>query len=151
MGSGKGSKMRKLANVFLAFVILGLLLRLAAVAEEAKGAAVPPETRINAEPFAVECTAYCDEGVTASGKPTTEGRTIAGAREWLGCVALLYEVDGQGGVGDFIGMYEFTDTGCGRDGDIPRGETVDIFMEDYDRCMEWGRREVYVQIIRGQG
>lgn len=89
--------MRKLANVFLAFVILGLLLRLAAVAEEAKGAAVPPEARINTEPFAVECTAYCDEG------------------------------------------------------DIPRGETVDIFMEDYDRCMEWGRREVYVQIIRGQG
>lgn len=151
MGSGKGSKMRKLANVFLAFVILGLLLRLAAVAEEAKGAAVPPEARINAEPFAVECTAYCDEGVTASGKPTTEGRTIAGAREWRGCVALLYEVDGQGGVGDFIGMYEVTDTGYGRDGDIPRGETVDIFMEDYDRCMEWGRREVYVQIIRGQG
>ena len=87
--SEKGKAMRKLANVFLVFVILGLLLRLAAVAEEAKGAAVPPEARINAEPFAVECTAYCDEGVTASGKPTTEGRTIAGAREWLGCVALL--------------------------------------------------------------
>jgi 3D (Asp-Asp-Asp) domain-containing protein len=117
----------------------------------ASGSAVSPEQRIDTEPFIVECTAYCDDGITASGKPTVDGLTIAGAREWIGCVAMLYEVDADGTIGDFIGMYEVTDTGYGIDGDIRRGETVDIFMSDEDACWEWGRRKVYAQIINGKG
>lgn len=140
--------MKRVSKVIFAVVIIGILLSLTIRAD---GAAVAPVQRINAEPFIVECTAYCDEGITASGKQTVDGRTIAGAREWLGCIAVLYEVDEDGSIGDFIGIYEFTDTGYGKDGDIPRGETVDIFMKEEAACVEWGRREVYVQIIDGRG
>lgn len=140
--------MKRVSKVIFAVVIIGILLNLTIRAD---GAAVAPVQRINAEPFIVECTAYCDEGITASGKQTVDGRTIAGAREWLGCIAVLYEVDEDGSIGDFIGIYEFTDTGYGKDGDIPRGETVDIFMKEEAACVEWGRREVYVQIIDGRG
>lgn len=140
--------MKRVSKAILIIAIAGIILSLATRAD---GAEVAPVQRINAEPFIVECTAYCDEGATASGKPTIEGQTLAGAREWIGCIAVLYEVDEDGGIGDFIGMYELSDTGYGKDGDIPRGETVDIFMKEEAACVEWGRRDVYVQIIRGEG
>ena len=140
--------MKKVSKAILIIVIAGIILSLAT---RAAGAEVAPVQRINSEPFIVECTAYCDDGVTASGKPTIEGQTLAGAREWLGCMAVLYEVDEDGSIGDFIGIYEVSDTGYGKDGDIPRGETIDIFMEEESACVEWGRKDVYVQIIRGEG
>lgn len=140
--------MKKISIAIFIAVLAGILFTRAT---SASGGTVPPEQRIDSGPFVVECTAYCDEGITASGKPTVEGQTIAGAREWLGCMAVLYEVDADGSIGDYIGTYQLMDTGYGRDGDIPRGETVDIYMPDYDTCIEWGRRNVYVQIIDGKG
>ncbi len=140
--------MKKVSIAIFIAVLAGILFTRAT---SASGGTVPTEQRIDSEPFVVECTAYCDEGFTASGKPTVEGQTIAGAREWLGCMAVLYKVDEDGGIGEYIGTYQFTDTGYGIDGDILRGETVDIFMEDEDACWEWGRRNVYVQVIDGEG
>ena len=139
--------MRKLSKIIFILVLIMLTLRLLTVNAEG----IPPEERIGGEPFRAECTAYCDSGITASGKPTVEGITLGGAPEWIGCMAVLYEVDDDGTIGDFIGLYEVMDTGWGRDGDALRGETVDMFMEDYDACIQWGRRDVYVQIIDGKG
>lgn len=139
--------MRKLSKIIFILVLIALTLRLLTVNAEG----IPPEERIGGEPFRAECTAYCDSGITASGKPTVEGLTLGGAPEWIGCMAVLYEVDTDGSIGDFIGLYEVMDTGWGRDGDALRGETVDMFMEDYDACIQWGRRDVYVQIIDGKG
>lgn len=135
-------------------MLLALILAITAwtlKSAKADAGQADPAQRIGADPFVVECTAYCDEGITASGKHTVEGLTIAGAREWIGCAAILYEVNENGSIGDMIGIWEFTDTGYGRDGDIPRGETVDIYLEDYDACIEWGRQEVYLQVVRGEG
>lgn len=140
--------MKKVSMAIFIAVLVGIIFTRAT---SASGGTVPPEQRIDSEPFVVECTAYCDEGITASGKPTEEGLTIAGAREWLGCMTVLYEVDADGSIGEYIGTYQFTDTGWGIDGDILRGETVDIYMSDYDTCIECGRRNVYVQIIDGKG
>ncbi len=139
--------MRKLSKIIFILVLIMLTLRLLTVNAEG----IPPEERIGGEPFRAECTAYCDSGITASGKPTVEGLTLGGAPEWIGCMAVLYEVDDDGTIGDFIGLYEVMDTGWGRDGDALRGETVDMFKEDYDACIQWGRRDVYVQIIDGKG
>ena len=139
--------MRKLSKIIFILVLIMLTLRLLTVNAEG----IPPEERIGGEPFRAECTAYCNSGITASGKPTVEGLTLGGAPEWIGCMAVLYEVDDDGTIGDFIGLYEVMDTGWGRDGDALRGETVDMFMEDYDACIQWGRRDVYVQIIDGKG
>ena len=139
--------MRKLSKIIFILVSIVLTLRLLTVNAEG----IPPEERIGGEPFRAECTAYCDSGITASGKPTVEGLTLGGAPEWIGCMAVLYEVDADGSIGDFIGIYEVMDTGWGRDGDALRGEMVDMFKEDYDACIQWGRRDVYVQIIDGKG
>ena len=139
--------MKKIAKAIFILILAGILL---SRIQKADAATVPAEERIDAGPFQVECTAYCDEGVTASGKNTVEGLTIAGAPEWMGCAAVLYEVAPDGGIGEMIGIYQFTDTGYGRDGDIPRGETVDIYMSSESDCIEWGRRTVYLQIIDGK-
>lgn len=69
----------------------------------------------------------------------------------MGCAAVLWEVDEDGTIGEYIGIRQFTDCGYGRDGDIPRGETVDIFIDDEDACWEWGRKTIYIQIINGKG
>lgn len=131
-----------------AIIIAGIIV---SVVHDVNASKVSPDQRIGTAPFIVECTAYNDEGTTASGHPTVEGLTMAGAPEWIGCAAVLYEVDPDGRIGDLIGIYQFTDTGYGRDGDIPRGETVDIYMPDLDDCIQWGRRKVYLQIIDGRG
>ena len=112
------------------------------------------------EPFIVISTAYCnDEGnLTASGRPTVEGLTIAGKKEWIGCAAALYEIDEDGSIGDFIGYREVEDTGYGKPsiefpgmGTIETGETVDIFISDREACYRWGEHKIYIQIIPGKG
>ena len=111
------------------------------------------------EPFMVECSAYCYNGrCTASGKPTIEGVTIAGKKEWLGRTAVLYEVNDDGGIGEFIGYREFTDTGYGQAstlypgyGTIQTGECVDLYFDDRQTALEWGRRKIYIQVIDGCG
>lgn len=64
--------MKKVSVTIFTTIIVGILLSWTV---KAQGAAVAPVQRIDAEPFIVECTAYCDEGITASGKPTVEGET----------------------------------------------------------------------------
>lgn len=65
---------KAISATFLVALLLGTFCR-------ADAKTIPPEQRIDAGPFRIECTAYCDDGVTASGKPTIEGLTIAGAAE----------------------------------------------------------------------
>lgn len=60
--------MKKVSITIFLAITLGIILR----ATTASGGTVPPEERIDSEPFIVECTAYCDEGITASGRPTVE-------------------------------------------------------------------------------
>ena len=85
-----------------------------------------------------EATAYCiddgnGDGLTATGTIPQEGRTVA-----VDPAAILYGteliINGRGG---------YIAEDCG--GDI-RGNRLDIFMEDYDRCMEFGRQTVRVEI-----
>lgn len=106
-----------------------------------------PEDMMDGQLYKVECTAYCYTGQpTASGAPTVEDLTIAGAREWLGCTCALYDEDKQ-----FLGYYEFKDIGYGRDGDIERGETVDLYLASESDCNDLGRRTMYIQIIPSEG
>lgn len=95
--------MRKLSKVIFIAVVIVLMTRLIRV----DAGVVPPEERIGADPFIVECTAYCDEGITASGKPTIEGLTIGGAREWIGCAVVLCDLHAGGAAAH---------GGCDRDG-----------------------------------
>ncbi|WP_342756782.1 hypothetical protein [Kineothrix sedimenti] len=98
-------------------------------------------------PFKIESTAYCYGEITASGQAVREG-IAAGRKEWIGLTAILYK-DDNGKVGDFIGIYEILDTGG--DERIKSGTCIDIYMPDYDDCREWGRKNVWVQLVDAVG
>ena len=114
------------------------------------------------EPQMMRCTVYtASEGdITADGSKVREG-IVAGKREWLGCAAILYECDENGELGDFIGIYEFKDTGAGIDTDgdgvgdsIKNGTSIDVYRDSLDRCYEWIEEYgdyVYIQIVRCEG
>lgn len=99
--------------------------------------------------YRCEATAYANphNNKTADCSDTIEGITLAGRKEWLGRSCRLYKCNSDGTVGVYLGSYEFHDTGWGIDGDIPRGETIDIFMESEQDCRDWGRQNVLVEFI----
>lgn len=97
--------------------------------------------------FQVEATAYCNphNRKTASGKRTVEGLTIAGCEEWLGTTCYIWNED----MTEFWGIYEFTD--LGGDYRLQNGTCIDIFFEDKNECLEFGRQNVTIQVVRGKG
>lgn len=110
-------------------------------------------------PTRIRATCYTsDEGaITASGRKVKEGY-IAGRKEWCdqGYVVILYNENMQ-----YIGQFEFMDTGAGLDTDrdgkgdsIRNGTSIDIYRNSLDRCYEWVNNYgdyVYMQIIKGKG
>lgn len=97
----------------------------------------------------VSSTAYYNPNgnKTADYSDTIAGFTLAGMSEWLGKGCYIYNVAEDGSVGSCRGYYEFHDTGWGRDGDIPRGETVDIYMTTKDECVTYGRQDIYILFV----
>ena len=111
----------------------------------------------------VDSTAYYDKyhyGYGADGRGLVEGLTLAGKREWLGMSAILYDTDMN-----FIGIYEFRDTGYGQStgqgtskllknksiGTIENGTCIDVYFDTYADCKVWGRRKVYMKLIKAAG
>lgn len=111
----------------------------------------------------VESTAYYDSngyGHGADGRPLVEELTIAGKKEWLGYSAVLYDEDMN-----YIGIYEFRDTGYGQEsgqgsstllknktvGTIENGTCIDIYFTNHQKCKVWGRRKVYMQLVKAVG
>lgn len=105
-------------------------------------------------------TCYTEHGVTASGCETHYG-ICAGRKEDLGKVAALYTVGEDGQVGEFVGYYEFRDTGAGIDTDgdgkgdsIKKGLSIDIWQPSYDCALEWVQEYgdyLYIKYIDAQG
>lgn len=100
-------------------------------------------------------TAYCIEGITASGEPTRNG-ICAAKREWIGKTLVIYKRLPNGQIGDLIGIYECLDTG----GDaIEAGKVIDIWCEDLDKCQDFMNQvyedgcqgRVFIQIIDAKG
>lgn len=113
-----------------------------------------------AKPVKIRCSCYCEHGITATGKNTRSG-IIAGKKEWLGYTAELNAINPDGSIGDFIGYFEFADTGAGMDTDgdgigdsIKNGQSVDVWtvsnQEAYHFRDLYGDY-VYIQIIKGDG
>ena len=111
-------------------------------------------------PQPVRCTCYIEHGITASGIQTRNG-IIAGRKEWLGMAAVLYEIKEDGTLGDFIGYYEFCDTGAGIDTDndgigdtIRTGNSVDVWQPNMESARAWIKEHgdyVYMQIVPAVG
>lgn len=105
-------------------------------------------------------TCYCEHGITASGNYTRSG-IIAGKKEWIGKTAALYKIDDDGELGEFIGYFEFLDTGAGIDTDgdgigdsIKTGKSVDVYRDSLDDAKTWISKYgdyVYIKIIDSAG
>ena len=90
-------------------------------------------------------TAYCLHGITANGGTTRKG--ICACNTHLGDMAVIYSING-----DFLGMYEVTDTGS-TDG-LTEGRVVDVWFDTYEECEEWMKLtdgRCYVLWVRGEG
>lgn len=82
----------------------------------------------------------------ANGQTVFHG-AIAGKSEWLGMVAYLYE-DNDGKIGDWLGCYEFCDTG-GTQG-IKNGYVIDVYQDTLEDCQEFMAQtngKVFIQIF----
>lgn len=116
------------------------------------GLAIIKPVKVNAEPLFHKAiaTAYCINGTTATGTNTIEGRTVASKREWFGATMYMWLDDGDGLIKseNFIGMYTVEDTGGEN---IRNGKVIDVFITDYDRAKEFGRKQVIVQIVESEG
>lgn len=92
-------------------------------------------TSIQAEDF--EATAYCITGITKSGAKVAPGHVAADPKV-IPLGSMIY-VDSP----SMRGVYQVLDTG-----ELIKGKIIDIFIPSYERCMEFGRREVKVHVLR---
>lgn len=81
------------------------------------------------EPHKARATAYCLQGITASGEEVREGICATGNEEYFGKTIMMYQRK-EDGLGDFIGVYECLDTGCSKD-------VIDVWCKDLDSCQEF--------------
>lgn len=108
----------------------------------------------------IRCTCYVEHGITRSGQETRDG-VLAGRKADLYKVGALYRSDSEGNIGEFIGYYEFLDTGAGIDTDgdgkgdtIKTGKSIDVFKDSIDEAYDW-RAEygdyVFIKYIEAEG
>lgn len=111
----------------------------------------------------VSSTAYYDEynRHSASMRELIEGHSIAGKVSWLNRSVNIYKCSSDGTVGDFIGTYTFDDTGYGAEsgigeskiledrtvGTIENGTCIDFFFDTEAECVDYGRRNIYIQFM----
>lgn len=111
----------------------------------------------------VSSTAYYDKynRHSASMRELIEGHSIAGKVSWLNRSVNIYKCNSDGTVGEFMGTYTFDDTGYGAEsgvgeskilegrtiGTIENGTCIDFFFDTEAECVEYGRRNVYIQFI----
>lgn len=98
---------------------------------------------VKAETLQIEATAYCDNGTTATGEQTYEGG-CAFSPKYYGKTIWVFEDKGNGiQVENLIGCYKCNDTGSSR---IRNAEVIDIFINDYESCIQFGRKKVFVYV-----
>lgn len=127
-------------------------------------APVQPQEQENplGEPFLIRCTCYTWTGNQCrNGSWPVEGLSVAGKEEWLGKAIIMYSVTEDGGIGEFIGYFDFTDTGDGidLDGDgrgetIRNGTSIDVYRDTLEGCYEWIEMYgdyVYIQVVDAAG
>lgn len=77
----------------------------------------------------MHATAYCLDGVTASGEPVRKGICASGRKELFGKTIILYQRLPDGSIGRGLGIYEVKDTGC-------KPNVIDIWRPNLDECQD---------------
>lgn len=104
-------------------------------------------TKVQAAEFqTAKATAYCLTGETASGTYTTEGRTVASSKRNIGKMIDIWidEGDHIPRPENFLGAYICEDRG-GKP--IEQEYVFDIYMTDYDRCIEFGCKNIIYLLV----
>lgn len=137
--------MKKVKEIILSISIAAFVMMAgAACYHQAVMAADKPEV---APAQLMEATAYCYGTTRCDGGAVRTG-ICAGKKDWYGKVAAIY-LDDNGSLGEFLGYFEILDTGG--DNRITEGLVLDIYIPDYDACIEFGRQKVLVVLIDGKG
>lgn len=137
--------MKKVKEIILSISIAAFaMLAGAACYHQAVMAADKPEV---APAQLMEATAYCYGTIRCDGGAVRTG-ICADKPDWYGKVAAIY-LDDNGSLGEFLGYFEILDTGG--DDRIRNGTVLDIYIPDYDACIEFGRRKVIVTLVDGEG
>jgi len=84
-----------------------------------------------------EATAYCVTGISRSGTLIKPGHVAADPKV-IPLGSMIYVDSPLMG-----GFYQVLDTG-----DLVKGKIIDIFIPSYEKCVEFGRRAVKVQVLR---
>jgi 3D (Asp-Asp-Asp) domain-containing protein len=84
-----------------------------------------------------QATAYCDTGITKSGFLATPG-VVAADPEVIPLGSMIYVESPVVG-----GIYHVLDTGK-----LVKGKIIDFFIPEQEKCIEFGRRDVKVKILR---
>lgn len=103
----------------------------------------------------IDSTAYYNKynRKCSDGTYPKANHTLAGMIEWRGRKVDLYDLEYN-----YIGEYTFNDVGYGKPtgigksrllkgksiGDIEAGKCIDIYMNTYNECMNYGRRDLYM-------
>lgn len=140
--------MKKAKEIMLSISIAAFaMLAGAACYHQAVMAADKPVREVAPVQLQIEATAYCYGTIRCDGGAVRTG-TCAGKPEWYGKVAAIY-LDDNGSTGEFLGYFEILDTGG--DDRITDGLVLDIYIPNYDACIEFGRRKVIVLLVDGEG
>lgn len=140
--------MQKIKEVMFSILIAVFsMLAGAACYHQVALAADKPVVEVVPEQQLMEVTAYCYGSTRCDGGAVRIG-TCAGKKDWYGKVAAIY-LDDNGSLGEFLGYFEILDTGG--DERIKCGAVLDIYIPDYDDCIEFGRKKVVVVLIDGEG
>lgn len=89
----------------------------------------------NGKHMKVSATAYTNDPITATGTKPTEGRTIAVDPKVIPYGTKVY-------IPQFDRVFIAEDCGS-----AIKGNRIDIYMNDYDRCMDWGIKTIDIYII----
>ena len=89
----------------------------------------------NSKHMRVGATAYTNDPITATGTKPTEGRTIAVDPKIIPYGTKVY-------IPQFDRVFIAEDCGS-----AIKGNRIDIYMNDYDRCMDWGVKTIDIYII----
>ncbi|MBU9728077.1 3D domain-containing protein [Diplocloster modestus] len=119
-------------GIIIAIVLI--VIAAAAIRAQAGQDHQPPDT------IKFESTAYCETGdPTASGKWPREGVTVAVDPDVipLGSAVMIWDESGE-----WVGIYEAQDTGR-----LIRGRIIDLYIQDYAECIDYGRQTVFARVI----
>ena len=152
--------MRKLRFIIAAVLITALCLAMCLEAQSRVAKIRPVTGNPFREMVQIRYTCYCEHSKTATGVRTRYG-IAAGKKEWLGYTCELNAINPDGSVGEFIGYFEFLDTGAGMDTDgdgkgdsIKNGQSIDVWINSLPEAYRWRDKYgdyVYMKIFKARG